>query len=82
MSVKDKETPGQGPAGSATQATMKSSPKAARKEARLSEALRANLARRKDQARARAEGENPTDLSAANPPQSAPPIPGKPPRPA
>ncbi len=73
MSVKDKETPAPGPAGNA---------KAARKAARLSEALRANLARRKDQARARAGGENPSDQSAANPPQSAAQNPGKPPRPA
>ncbi len=63
--------PGQGPASAA---------RAARKEARLSEALRANLAKRKDQARARAAGENPSDRSAANPPQSAPQKPGKPPR--
>jgi hypothetical protein len=54
------------------------SPKAARKQARLSAALRANLAKRKDQARARAGVENPADQHAANPPQSPP----KPPRPA
>jgi len=82
MSVKDKEMPGQGAAGPAAPAAMKPSPKAARKEARLAEALRANLAKRKNQAQARAAGEKPTDRSAANPPQSAPQNPGKPPRPA
>ncbi len=71
MSVKDKQTPARVPAGVA---------RAAHRQARLSEALRANLARRKDQARARAAGENPTVQSAANPPQSAAPNPAKPPR--
>ena len=55
-------------------------PKAARKEARLSAALRANLAKRKDQARARAGFENPTDQHAANSPQSSPQSHAKPPR--
>ncbi len=81
MSVKDKETPAPGHADpAATASSREAAAKAARKEARLSEALRANLAKRKDQARAR--GENPTDRSAANPPQSTPQNPGKPPRPA
>ena len=75
MSVKDKETPGRGPVA-ASASSREAAAKAARAQARLSEALRANLAKRKDQARAR--GENPTDRSAANPPQN----PGKPPRPA
>ncbi|MDE2165935.1 MAG: hypothetical protein KGJ66_06320 [Alphaproteobacteria bacterium] len=45
MTVKERQTPGRGDSGTA---------KAAAKEARLAEALRANLARRKAQARARA----------------------------
>jgi len=81
MSVKDKETPAPGHADpAATASSREAAAKAARKEARLSEALRANLAKRKDQARARAVGENPTDRSAADPPQSAAQNPGKPPR--
>jgi hypothetical protein len=67
LTAAERETPGQSPAGAA---------KAARKEARLSAALRANLAKRKDQARARAGVENPTGQRATNPPQSPP----KPPR--
>jgi hypothetical protein len=54
--------------------------RAAHRQARLSKALRANLAKRKDQARARAEGENPPGESTANPPPSAAQSPGKPPR--
>jgi hypothetical protein len=50
--------------------------RAAHRQARQSAALRANLAKRKDQARARAGD------SEADPPQSAAQNPGKPPRPA
>ena len=83
MTVKDKQTPAPGPTDPAASASSReAAAKEARKEARLSEALRANLAKRKDQARARASGENPADPSAADPPQSAAQNPGKPPRPA
>jgi hypothetical protein len=54
--------------------------RAARKEARLAKALRANIARRKEQARARASGENANGDPASNPPESSPGNPGKPPR--
>ncbi len=53
--------------------------RAAHRQTRLSKALRANLAKRKDQARARAEGENPPGDGAADPPPSAAQSPGKPP---
>jgi hypothetical protein len=59
MTVKERQTPGGGDSGAA---------KAAAKEARLAEALRANLARRKAQARARAP-----DAGAAAPAPKKPP---------
>lgn len=61
MTVRERQTPGQNDSGAA---------KAAAKRARLAEALRANLARRKAQARARAPApDEPTPL--AKPPRSA-----------
>src|ERR1700722_19426892 len=50
-------------------------PKAARKEARLSAALRSNLAKRKDQARPPAGGGEPTDQKPPNTRHHSPPSP-------
>ena len=58
MSVKERQTPGQSDSGTV---------KAAAKQARLAEALRANLGRRKAQARARAP-----DADDAVPPAKSP----------
>ena len=61
MSVKERQTPGQSDSGAV---------KAAAKQARLAEALRANLGRRKAQARARApDGE--AVVLPVKPPRSA-----------
>jgi len=50
---------------------VKGAAEAARREARLARALRENLRRRKDQARARAdEGQDPCEASAAESPSS------------
>ena len=70
MSVKERQTPEQSDSGPAAPPANEQSPKAATKQARLAEALRANLGRRKAQARARA----PDDAAAAppaKPPRSA-----------
>ena len=67
MSVKERQTPGQNDSGVAAPAANKQSPKAADKQARLADALRANLGRRKAQARARAP-----DADAAVPPAKPP----------
>jgi len=60
MSVKERQTPGQSDSGAT---------KAAAKQARLAEALRANLGRRKAQARARAPDD--AAVPPAKPPRSA-----------
>ena len=61
MSVKERQTPGQSDSGAT---------KAAAKQARLAEALRANLGRRKAQARARTPDADDT-VPPAKPPRSA-----------
>jgi len=61
MSVKERQTPGQSDSGAK---------KAAAKQARLAEALRANLGRRKAQARGRAPDAD-TAVPPAKPPRSA-----------
>jgi hypothetical protein len=61
MTAKERQTPGQRDSGAA---------KAAAKQARLAEALRANLARRKAQARARAPAAD-EGAPSKKPPRSA-----------
>jgi len=69
MTVKERQTPGRRDSRAA-QAVNEQNPKAAAKQARLAEALRANLARRKAQARARMpEADDPP--SSQKPPRSA-----------
>lgn len=70
MTAKDWHAPGQSDSGPAAQAANQQSPKAAAKQARLAEALRANLGRRKAQARARAPDADDT-VPPAKPPRSA-----------
>ena len=68
----------------APQAANKPSPptvtRAARREARLAKALRANIAKRKEQAQARLGGKKANGDAAPIPPDSTPETPGKPPR--
>ena len=70
MSVKERQTPGRNDSGPAAQAAKEQNPKAAAKQARLAEALRANLGRRKAQARARAP-DGDVAVPPAKPPRSA-----------
>jgi len=62
MSVKERQTPGRNDSSAA---------KAAAKQARLAEALRANLGRRKAQARARTPEADATPPLSPKPPRSA-----------
>ncbi len=71
MTLKERQTPGRRDSGPAAPAANKQNTKAAAKQARLAEALRANLARRKAQAHARMpEAEDPPPPS-QKPPRSA-----------
>ena len=70
MRIKERQTPSESDSGSAAPAANERNPKAAAKQARLAEALRANLGRRKAQARARAEDDD-NAVPPAKPPRSA-----------
>jgi len=71
MSVKERQTPEQSDSGPAAPAANELSPKAVAKQARLAEALRANLGRRKAQARARASEPGDIPLPKKTPPGCA-----------
>ena len=70
MSVKERQTPGQSDSGPTARTANERNQKTAAKQARLAEALRANLGRRKAQARARAPDADDA-VPPAKPPRSA-----------